>query len=69
LYWMHRAEPTVCARERGHVAGVETVFGERGDEACAVGVRGREVVRGGVPVGAARVLAAELHVPCRAAEQ
>jgi len=59
----------VRARERGHVAGVEAVLGELGDECGDVLVRAREVILGGIPVGAARVLAAELHVPGRAAEQ
>jgi hypothetical protein len=32
-------------------------------------VRAREVILGGIPAGAVRVLADELHVPGRAAEQ
>ena len=32
-------------------------------------MRAREVILGGIPAGAVRVLAAELHVPGRAAEQ
>jgi hypothetical protein len=64
-----RCADGVRARERGHVAGVEAVLRELGDEAGDVLVRAGEVILRGISVGAARVLAAELHVPRRAAKQ
>ena len=60
----------VRAGERDQVRRVEAELGELGDELGEVGGRAGEVLLfGGMLVGAARVLAAELHVPGRAAEQ
>jgi hypothetical protein len=63
-----RAPHGVRAGERRHVARREPLGRERGHEGRGAGARAREVGVGRALARRARVLPAELHVPCGASE-